>query len=842
MRTDTDKIALRVLRNMLVAPKPFECEVGATRVSCTATPSPADPWPANARGLSEQEDGPWPGRVLVDCRWEAGHCQLSVESYRWDSGRYLNDLCIRVLTDTGFQVVFVNIGNELEDPDDGATAKLRVRFYATKRKTRVTGEVAVALNDAMREVLAESGLPILGKNTAELCEVELPGGGVRPSEELVFRRLVHLALLKLDFIDRRGTANRGKPLVDLGRWLTPVQLRQLTLDRDEEGDDAEEDDERPDAPDAGRRYWAGGFREASRFFAFTEQNFWQIDLAQGSPKPAARRAWKRFGQIRLGDHFAIKEVSGKNELVVRYVGEVTSIDATLGTVRLRPIVGLALYRGNAPVGIGAASWQDTLVRIERPDIVETIFGGSAPPVASPPIESDASAGLPLNLILFGPPGTGKTHRLTNDLVKRFQRPPTNSDATVDAVEELTWAEVLALALDALGGRAKVADLQQHPLVMARFSLSPFRAPLRQRLWNVLQNHTIESSRTVNYARRDGRQYFDKDEDSTWHLVAGLPDNLREVAKQLRAPAHSGTLDDFLFVTFHQAYGYEDFIEGIRPSLQASEDGEGGALSYELEDGAFTKAVRAALHLSGFEGSLHEFCGLPPERRRAQFEGARPYAVFIDEINRGNVARVFGELITLIEEDKRLGCDNEVIVQLPYSKQRFGVPPNLHVIGTMNTADRSVEALDTALRRRFEFEELPPRYDVLDFDIDGDIEADELLRAINRRLEKLYDRDHCVGHAYFLPLKATPTLEKLKVVFRHRVIPLLQEYFFSDWGKIGLVLGRDFVRHRDPSGNPFADFDHDEAESLADRPTWELADVDKLSNVAFQRIYKRVPEA
>ena len=242
------------------------------------------------------------------------------------------------------------------------------------------------------------------------------------------------------------------------------------------------------------------------------------------------------------------------------------------------------------------------------------------------------------------------------------------------------------------------------------------------------------------------------------------------------------------MTFHQAYGYEDFIEGIRLVVEDPDDETGGTLGYMLEAGAFMKAVLAAIRLARYDGSLQELCTLGRDKRRALFANAPRYAVFIDEINRGNVARIFGELITLLEEDKRLGAEHEVIVQLPHGQRLFGVPPNLHVIGTMNTADRSIDALDTALRRRFDFREMGPRLDLLAFEIDGGIRTDEMLRVINHRLERLYDRDHRIGHAYLYKLRRDPTLEGLKRVFRNQLTPLLQEYFHGDWGKIGLVLG------------------------------------------------------
>jgi 5-methylcytosine-specific restriction protein B len=222
--------------------------------------------------------------------------------------------------------------------------------------------------------------------------------------------------------------------------------------------------------------------------------------------------------------------------------------------------------------------------------------------------------------------------------------------------------------------------------------------------------------------------------------------------------------------------------------------------------------------------------------------APPYAVFIDEINRGNVARIFGELITLLEEDKRLGAEHELIVDLPHSGMKYGVPTNLYVLGTMNTADRSVEALDAALRRRFDFEEQPPRPELLrNIPAIADIDLERLLDTINRRLEKLYDRDHAIAHAYLLSLKDNPTLDELQRIFRDRILPLLQEYFFGDWGKIGLVLGKDFVTRRDVDVT-FADLHHDDRETRADRPTWELASMENMSSHAFRKVYERVEDS
>lgn len=379
-----------------------------------------------------------------------------------------------------------------------------------------------------------------------------------------------------------------------------------------------------------------------------------------------------------------------------------------------------------------------------------------------------------NLILYGPPGTGKTWKLQQLFAKYTDQPADVDRATweLGLIARFGWRAVIAAALADLGKAVKVTVLDQHPLVKAKAAQRK-RSNVRATLWGYMQSHTPLEVATVNVADRRPPFVFLKGEESDWMVVPEWRDVDTEAAELLDAwragPGVTGrVVSRYRVVTFHPSYSYEDFVIGLRP-VAADSNGDAG---FRMVDGVFK-----------------QICA------EARANPGKPYALFIDEINRANIAKVFGELITLIEPDKRAHYDaagnlvGGMEVQLPGTgdedgeAERFGVPDNLDIYGTMNTADRSIALLDIALRRRFEFEEMPPNYKVLERRVEG-VELARMLQAINERLEFLADRDRLIGHAYFTRVGS---LEDLRNVFRLQVIPLLQEYFFDDWSRIGLVL-------------------------------------------------------
>ena len=248
------------------------------------------------------------------------------------------------------------------------------------------------------------------------------------------------------------------------------------------------------------------------------------------------------------------------------------------------------------------------------------------------------------------------------------------------------------------------------------------------------------------------------------VIAAEPEFVFEHRGQLKEKYDQLVNDNRIhFVTFHQSYGYEEFVEGL--TAQTND----GDIHYDVAAGIFKQICLN-------------------DSRENQ-------VLIIDEINRGNISKIFGELITLIEPSKRAGADEALTLTLPYSSDKLSVPNNLYIIGTMNTADRSLAMIDTALRRRFDFIEMMPDPSIFaDTEVYG-INLKQLLTTINQRIEVLYDREHTLGHAFFMPVKLLAdngnekaAFSELVTIFKNKIIPLLEEYFFEDWHKIRLVLG------------------------------------------------------
>jgi hypothetical protein len=388
----------------------------------------------------------------------------------------------------------------------------------------------------------------------------------------------------------------------------------------------------------------------------------------------------------------------------------------------------------------------------------------------------------INTILYGPPGTGKTFKLNEYKEEYFiDRGITKSSEEVlkEKVDTYPFWKVLGAVLGASSKPLTVGEIINHPIVKARLNPANKTKP-NTLAWADLQSYADDESTQLDGKYRRSIKLFHKGDESKWAIADDKKEDLADIIDQelldiatnpILQPVQSTTFKTrFNFITFHQKYSYEDFIEGIKPLLEDVEEKEAvGDLQFELKKGIFYNSCLEALKLVGYE-SFSECYNDTIENRIAKFESAKinplkQFALFIDEINRANISAVFGELITLLEDDKRMGADNEMWVELPYSNEKFCVPANLYVIGTMNTADRSIALLDIALRRRFEFKALYPLYAETEW-------WASILEALNQAIYNWKKNpDFFIGHAFFIN---KPEADKIKIL-NTKIIPLLYEY-------------------------------------------------------------------
>lgn len=425
-----------------------------------------------------------------------------------------------------------------------------------------------------------------------------------------------------------------------------------------------------------------------------------------------------------------------------------------------------------------------------------------------------------NLILYGPPGTGKTYWIRKRSEEKYwsKAGKPNKKTYLDKeLSEARWVDVIFGVLHDRNKKMYVNEIFNHNYIRIKSkAVGNNNQHIIETIWGILRRHTETIGNKTPVV-------FDRKPDDAWVLRNGWEKeypNMGERAQSWKTvPTQGANEKRFEFVTFHQAYSYEDFVEGIRPDVNSNEETEN--VRYEIVPGVFKRICQ-----------------------KARIDPRQRYAIFIDEINRGNIASIFGELITLIETDKRVVYEDSgkpksegMMVTLPYSGELFGVPANLDIYGSMNTADRSIALLDTALRRRFEFKELMPDTSVIkgsrnDGRIEeegGTIDLRALLEAVNLRIRLLLNRNMTIGHSYLINVRSFADLKK---VLLSQIIPLLQEYFYKDWKKIQMVLGKQVIVSEQPNTKVFGD-DYD----FEEKPEYHVVDEKDITPDKIRKIYE-----
>ncbi|MBO0962843.1 AAA family ATPase [Neobacillus sp. MM2021_6] len=527
---------------------------------------------------------------------------------------------------------------------------------------------------------------------------------------------------------------------------------------------------------------------------------------------AGQKALKQFFSLKEGDFVALKstftrKINGKTKSVLRIhaVGKIAAdpVDGYHFSDEYGHLLPVKWLNTEEHEHIGYGGYRSTINEVKNKSAIHMVFmqgeGGHDEPMIAESYEDN----FPMNTVLYGPPGTGKTYHVVDHALKIINHSTFNE-------LEVSGREALQQEFSRLIRDGKIHFITFHQSYAyedfieglksdGKGNFVPtdgvFKRAAYEATYEGIQNNTQEFSEEVRFEQlydhlvanginqlvefesKTGGKLIISHISANDHLVITSEDaktssivskeRLLRVFRYIRNH-HIDWKNNVSFI--HDAIGgsnqtrYWSVLNWILTKME--EDVEEDRIEIEGDE-------KKAIVLKALNGT-----------KSFDFTNAQRHVVIIDEMNRGNISKIFGELLTLLEDDKRLTKNNELIVELPYSKEKFTLPPNLYVIGTMNTADRSIALLDTALRRRFVFEEMMPTPEHLE-SIGDEIDLVEMVTKMNKRIEVLYDRDHMIGHAYFINAK---TDQEIVSIVESKIIPLLQEYFYDDWEKIGLVLG------------------------------------------------------
>ncbi|EID4796568.1 AAA family ATPase [Campylobacter lari] len=451
---------------------------------------------------------------------------------------------------------------------------------------------------------------------------------------------------------------------------------------------------------------------------------------------------------------------------------------------------------------------------------------------------------PLNQILYGPPGTGKTYQTIDkalEIISKEEKIQIPSKDDRKNRKELfdeyvkngqivftTFHQSYGYEEFVEGIKPIINNDENSQELKYEIKNGVFKELCDKSLKNYIssiqnENETDLDKLIFEFANYINQNFLDKGNEFPLENKVNVKKILLNSKDEYRSFLLGGSIKSPQRLTIDVIKrDYLDFINGrilsfkdIKPKYDSQSDYHGNATYYFM-----------------FYKKLKEFESLQNEKFKIKKDNLKPYIIIIDEINRGNVSKIFGELITLIEPSKRIDESEGLKVTLPYSGEKFGVPKNVYIIGTMNTADRSITSLDTALRRRFEFIEMIPKPNVLSDNCEG-VNLQELLKAINTRIEYLLDREKTIGHAFFIGIE---NLEKLKNVFQNKIIPLLQEYFYNDYALIDAVLNKNGMLENIIVENK--DYLKNMTEFIeSDKVIYKFSDSQKWDEATFKKIYE-----